>query len=48
MAIDRPLLVEIGYGKAGDVTCDLVPAPDLYAAKNTHCLKQDIAGVMHC
>ena len=44
MAIDRPLLVEIGYGKAGDVTCDLVPAPDLYAAKNTHCLKQDIAG----
>ena len=44
MAIDRPLLVEIGYGKAGDVTCDLVPAPDLYAAKNTHCVKQDIAG----
>ena len=44
MAIDRPLLVEIGYGKAGDVTCDLVPAPDLYAAKNTHCFKQDIAG----
>ena len=44
MAIDRPLLVEIGYGKAGKVTCDLVPAPDLYAAKNTHCVGQDIEG----
>lgn len=44
MAIDRPLLVEIGYGKAGDVTCDLVPAPDLYAANNDYCLTQDIAG----
>ena len=44
MAIDRPLLVEIGYGKAGGVTCDLVPAPDNYAAKNDYCVKQDIAG----
>ncbi|MGR3436267.1 MAG: peptide ABC transporter substrate-binding protein, partial [Shimia sp.] len=26
MAIDRPLLVEIGYGQAGRVTCNLVPA----------------------
>jgi peptide/nickel transport system substrate-binding protein len=44
MAIDRELLVEIGYGKAGGVTCDLVPAPDLYAAKNDYCKTQDIAG----
>ena len=44
MAIDRPLLVEVGYGKAGKPTCDLVPAPDLYAAKNEHCFTQDIAG----
>jgi peptide/nickel transport system substrate-binding protein len=44
MAIDRELLVEIGYGKAGGVTCDLVPAPDLYAAKNDYCMTQDIAG----
>ena len=44
MAIDRELLVEIGYGKAGAVTCDLVPAPDLYAAKNDYCMTQDIAG----
>ena len=44
MAIDRELLVEVGYGRAGRPTCDLVPGPDLYAAKNTSCLQQDIAG----
>jgi peptide/nickel transport system substrate-binding protein len=44
MAIDRELLVEIGYGKAGKVTCDLVPSPDNYAAKNDYCATQDIAG----
>ena len=44
MAIDRALLVEIGYGKAGRVTCDLVPSPDNFAAKNDYCLNQDIAG----
>ncbi|MEM6761107.1 MAG: peptide ABC transporter substrate-binding protein [Pseudomonadota bacterium] len=44
MAIDRELLVEIGYGKAGKVTCDLVPAPPIYTAGNTHCFTQDIAG----
>ncbi len=44
MAIDRNLLVEVGYGKAGRPTCDLVPAPDAFAAKNTVCLTQDIEG----
>ena len=44
MAIDRELLVEVGYGRAGRPTCDLVPGPELYAAKNTSCLQQDIAG----
>ncbi|MGR3714683.1 MAG: peptide ABC transporter substrate-binding protein [Shimia sp.] len=44
MAIDRELLVEIGYGKAGKVTCDLVPSPDNYAANNDYCATQDIAG----
>ena len=44
MAIDRELLVEVGYGKAGNVTCDLVPAPDAYAAKNDYCNKQDLEG----
>ncbi|MGR3635072.1 MAG: peptide ABC transporter substrate-binding protein [Shimia sp.] len=44
MAIDRELLVEIGYGKAGRVTCDLVPSPDNYSANNDYCATQDIAG----
>ncbi|SPH18572.1 Glutathione-binding protein GsiB [Defluviimonas aquaemixtae] len=44
MAIDRELLVEIGYGQAGRPTCNLVPAPELYASDNTDCLTQDIEG----
>ncbi|WP_137699909.1 peptide ABC transporter substrate-binding protein [Marimonas lutisalis] len=44
MAIDRNLLVEIGYGTAGRATCNLVPAPAIYASDNTECLTQDIEG----
>lgn len=44
MAIDRALLVEVGYGQAGRITCDLVPAPDNYAANNDYCVEQDIEG----
>jgi peptide/nickel transport system substrate-binding protein len=44
MAIDRPLLVEIGYGDAGKVTCNWVPAPEVYASTNLSCDTQDIAG----
>jgi peptide/nickel transport system substrate-binding protein len=44
MAIDRNLLVEVGYGKAGRPTCNLVPAPDVYASDNTGCLTQDVEG----
>jgi peptide/nickel transport system substrate-binding protein len=44
MAIDRNLLVEVGYGQAGRPTCNLVPAPELYASDNTDCLTQDIEG----
>ncbi|MEP5155058.1 peptide ABC transporter substrate-binding protein [Planktotalea sp.] len=44
MAIDRDLLVEVGYGDAGRPTCNLVPAPALYASDNTECLTQDIEG----
>lgn len=44
MAIDRDLLVEIGYGQAGRPTCNVVPAPLAYASDNTDCLVQDIAG----
>jgi peptide/nickel transport system substrate-binding protein len=44
MAIDRVLLTEIGYGQAGRPTCNLVPAPAIYASDNTDCLTQDIEG----
>lgn len=44
MAIDRDLLVEIGYGQAGRPTCNLVPNPPNFASDNTDCLVQDIEG----
>jgi peptide/nickel transport system substrate-binding protein len=45
MAIDRELLVEIGYGVAGKVTCNVLPAPAIYASTaNDSCKVQDIAG----
>ena len=44
LAIDRPLLVEIGYGTAGKVSCDLVPAPAMFASGDMHCATQDIDG----
>ncbi|MGR3495047.1 peptide ABC transporter substrate-binding protein [Citreimonas sp.] len=43
-AIDRNLLVEVGYGQAGRATRNLVPAPELYASDNTECLEQDLEG----
>ncbi len=44
MAIDRQILVDIGYGSAGRPTCNLVPAPEMFASDNTDCLKQDMEG----
>lgn len=44
MAIDRDLLTEIGYGAAGQPTCNYVPAPEAWASDNTECLTQDIEG----
>jgi len=45
MAIDRELLVEVGYGQAGRPTCNLVPGPEIYASTdNTGCLTQDLEG----
>lgn len=41
-AIDRDLLVEIGYGQAGRPACNLVPAPPLFRSDaNDNCLVQD-------
>ncbi len=44
MAIDREVLVEIGYGQAGRPTCTIVPSPELYASKDQSCFTQDIEG----
>ncbi len=42
-AIDRQLLVDIGYGAGGQATCNVLPAPELYASTaNDDCLTQDI------
>jgi len=43
-AIDRELLTEIGYGQAGRPTCNLVPAPEIFASDNTECIEQDVEG----
>jgi peptide/nickel transport system substrate-binding protein len=44
LAIDREILVETGYGEAGRVTCNLVPAPEMNASTNNDgCKKQDMA-----
>ena len=44
MAIDRQVLVDIGYGAAGRPTCNIVPAPEMFASPNTDCLTQDVEG----
>jgi len=47
MAIDRQLLVDIGYGAGGQPTCNVLPAPAVYASTaNDACLTQDIAGAI--
>lgn len=43
LAIDRPILVETGYGASGQVTCNLVPAPEpINSPNNSACETQDI------
>ena len=43
LAIDRQILVDFGYGAAGQVTCNVLPAPPVYAsAANDGCVTQDI------
>lgn len=44
LAIDRAILVEAGYGAAGKVTCNVLPAPAAYASTNNDwCKTQDVA-----
>ncbi|SDW25750.1 peptide/nickel transport system substrate-binding protein [Albimonas donghaensis] len=45
MAIDREILVEAGYGAAGQVTCNVLPAPDLFnSTANDWCKTPDVDG----
>src|SRR6056297_42982 len=47
MAIDRVLLTELGYGAGGQPTCNVLPAPELYASTaNDACLVQDLEGAI--
>ncbi len=43
LAIDREILVDAGYGAAGRVTCNILPAPLVYASTaNDWCMTQDV------
>ena len=45
MAIDREILVDAGYGPAGQATCNVLPAPAVYGSTaNDWCLTRDIEG----
>ncbi len=44
LAIDRALLVDLGYGPAGRVSCNVLAAPDIYASDaNEACRLRDMA-----
>ncbi|WP_371169141.1 peptide ABC transporter substrate-binding protein [Aliiroseovarius sp. 2305UL8-7] len=43
LAIDRTTVSDLGYGTAGKPTCDILPAPAIYASSaNDACLTQDL------
>ena len=43
LAIDRQILVDTGYGRTGQVTCNVVPAPAIYVSTaNDWCKTQDV------
>ncbi len=43
-AIDRSILVEVGYGAGGKPTCNVIPGPEGWASDNEGCIAQDMAG----
>ncbi len=45
-AIDRAIIVEVGYGAGGKPTCNVIPGPDAWASDNPACLAQDMPGAM--
>ena len=43
LAIDRQILVDAGYGQAGKISCNVLPAPAIYASNaNDECKTQKI------
>ena len=43
LALDREIIVEIGYGASGQVTCNVLPAPAIYnSTNNDWCKTQDV------
>ena len=48
LAIDRRVLVDFGYGAAGRVACNILPAPAVYASSaNESCVTPDIEAATH-
>ena len=45
-AIDRAILVDVGYGAGGLPTCNIIPGPEAWASDNTGCIEQDMPGAM--
>ena len=44
LAIDRQILVDAGYGKAGTISCNVLPAPAIYASSaNDECKTPNVA-----
>ncbi|MGL6210361.1 MAG: peptide ABC transporter substrate-binding protein [Paracoccaceae bacterium] len=43
-AIDRSILVEVGYGAGGMPTCNVIPSPAAWASENPACIAQDMEG----
>ena len=43
-AIDRSILVEVGYGAGGKPTCNVIPGPEGWASDNDGCIQQDMEG----
>jgi peptide/nickel transport system substrate-binding protein len=43
LAIDRQILVDAGYGSAGKISCNVLPAPAIYASNaNDECKTQNV------
>jgi peptide/nickel transport system substrate-binding protein len=43
LAIDRNIIVQVGYGQAGQPTCNILPAPAIYVSTaNDECLIQNV------